>query len=67
MELSRDLEKILICSITPYFLEKGNFWIEENEKELLKAGKTQAFFQENMLFLEKKPEYKLVRGFKENR
>jgi transcription-repair coupling factor (superfamily II helicase) len=43
----------LVCSITPYFLEKGNFWIKENEKELLKAGKTQAFFQENMLFLEK--------------
>ncbi|MFA5355653.1 MAG: DEAD/DEAH box helicase [Candidatus Paceibacterota bacterium] len=53
MILSRDIDKVLICSITPYFLEKGNFWIEENEKELLRAGKTQAFFQENMLSLEK--------------
>lgn len=53
MTLSRVIEKVLVCSITPYFLEKGNFWIEENEQELLKAGKTQSFFQENMLSLER--------------
>jgi transcription-repair coupling factor (superfamily II helicase) len=53
MILSRYIDKVLICSITPYFLEKGNFWIEENAKELLRASKTQAFFQENMFFLEK--------------
>jgi len=55
MEKSRvDLvERVLIVSITPYFLEKGNFWFEENLKELLAARKTQSFFEDNTLFLEK--------------
>ena len=47
------IEKILIVSITPYFLEKGNLWLQENLSEILKARKTQAFFQENIIFLEK--------------
>ncbi|HXK32195.1 MAG TPA: CarD family transcriptional regulator, partial [Candidatus Paceibacterota bacterium] len=47
------VERLLICGITPYFLEKGNFWIEENLNKLLEARKTQAFFQDNILFLTK--------------
>ena len=46
-------ERILIVSITPYFLEKGNFWFEENLREMLEARKTQSFFGDNVLFLEK--------------
>ena len=46
-------ERILIVSITPYFLEKGNFWFEENLREMLEARKTQSFFEDNVLFLEK--------------
>ena len=53
MKLSREAEKILICAITPYFLEKGNFWIEENITKILKARNTQSFFQDNTLFLQK--------------
>ncbi len=51
MILSR-LESVLICSITPYFLEKGNFWFEENINKILEARKTQTFFEDNVLFLE---------------
>jgi len=52
--LSRiETDKILICSITPYFLEKGNLWFEENLKEILEARKTHSFFEDNSLFLEK--------------
>jgi len=54
MDLSRiETDKILICSITPYFLEKGNLWFEENLKEILEARKTHSFFEDNSLFLEK--------------
>ncbi|MFH1582229.1 MAG: DEAD/DEAH box helicase [bacterium] len=53
MNLSREAEKILICAITPYFLEKGNLWIEDNIKKILKVRKTQSFFQDNTLFLQK--------------
>lgn len=54
MNLSRtELDKILIVSITPYFLEKGNFWFEENLKKILEARRTQSFFEDNVLFLEK--------------
>ena len=46
-----DLENVLICSITPYFLEKGNFWFEENLKEILEAKRTQSFFEDNTAYL----------------
>ncbi|MFH1509522.1 MAG: DEAD/DEAH box helicase [Candidatus Nealsonbacteria bacterium] len=52
MSVSKTTEKILICAITPYFLEKGNFWIEENINKILDARKTQSFFQDNTLFLQ---------------
>jgi transcription-repair coupling factor (superfamily II helicase) len=56
MKLSRVsfTNRVLICSITPYFLEKGNFWFEENIKKILKLRKTQSFFEDNTLFLERK-------------
>ena len=46
-----ELENVLICSITPYFLEKGNFWFEENLKEILEAKRTQSFFEDNTAYL----------------
>ncbi len=55
MNLSRD--KVLIVSITPYFLEKGNFWFEQNIKQILKAKKTQSFFEDNVIYLEKNQNY----------
>jgi transcription-repair coupling factor (superfamily II helicase) len=51
MELSR-IDKILICAILPYFLERENFWFERNLEKILKARKTQIFFQDNTQFLE---------------
>jgi transcription-repair coupling factor (superfamily II helicase) len=56
---STTLERVLIAGITPYFLEKGNVWFQENFSQILKARQTQAFFQENMLLLEKDQEYSL--------
>jgi len=44
---------ILIAGFTPYFLEKPNFWFEQNLKKILKIRRTQPFWQENTLFLEK--------------
>lgn len=53
------LQRILIVAITPYFLEKGNVWFQENFAKILQARKTQAFFQENTLFLEQNQELSL--------
>jgi transcription-repair coupling factor (superfamily II helicase) len=53
MDLSREIDKVLIASIIPYFLERENFWFEKNLKRILEARKTQIFWQENTLFLEK--------------
>lgn len=47
----RTLNKILITSITPYFLEKGYVWFEENLKEVLNARKTQNFWQDNTIYI----------------
>lgn len=51
MDLASQVDKILIVSITPYFLEKGNIWFQENLQKLLEARKTQPFFEENTLYL----------------
>jgi transcription-repair coupling factor (superfamily II helicase) len=53
MNYSISLESVLIVSLVPYFLERENFWFEKNLKKILEARKTQIFWQENTLFLEK--------------
>jgi transcription-repair coupling factor (superfamily II helicase) len=53
MDLSNQINEVLIVSIIPYFLERENFWFEKNFKKILEARKTQIFWQENTLFLEK--------------
>ncbi|MDO8632931.1 MAG: hypothetical protein Q7K38_00030, partial [Candidatus Wildermuthbacteria bacterium] len=57
MGLSRP--KLIVASITPYFLEKGNIWFEENFQEIEEARKTQPFFQENTLILKENESYSL--------
>ncbi|MDO8486378.1 MAG: helicase-related protein [Candidatus Staskawiczbacteria bacterium] len=52
-----DINQILIVSITPYFLDKEVFWFQENLKEILESSKTQSFFQNNIIFLEKNRSY----------
>ncbi len=47
------LQKLLIVSITPYFLEKNASWFEQNLNKILEARKTQSFFEDNILYLEK--------------
>src|SRR3989338_3888999 len=56
---STTLEKVLVAGITPYFLEKGNVWFQENFAKIMEARQTQVFFQENMLVLEKDQEHSL--------
>jgi len=46
-------DRLLIVSITPYFLEKGNLWFQQNFRKILEARKTQSFFEDNTLYLEK--------------
>ncbi|MBI2038348.1 MAG: DEAD/DEAH box helicase, partial [Candidatus Nealsonbacteria bacterium] len=51
--MNLSIRQVLIVSITPYFLEKGNFWFEKNIKQILEARKTQSFFQDNTLYIER--------------
>ena len=53
----KNLNQILIVSITPYFLEKGFLWFEENLDSILEAKESQSFFEDNILFLEKDKNY----------
>ena len=53
------LNNILIVSIIPYFLEKQAFWFEKNLNKILEARKTQSFFEDNLIFLEKNQNYNL--------
>lgn len=53
------VDKLLVVSITPYFLEKGNFWFQDNLKKILEARKTQSFFEDNTLYIEKNQSYSL--------
>jgi transcription-repair coupling factor (superfamily II helicase) len=53
VDLSRiNLDRALIVSITPYFLEKGNVWFQENLNQILEAKKTQSFFEDNLIYIE---------------
>jgi len=51
------LEKVLIVGPTPYFLERENFWFEENLDKILETRKTQSFFEDNTLYLERNQIY----------
>jgi transcription-repair coupling factor (superfamily II helicase) len=56
---SQTLSNVLIVSITPYFLEKENFWFQENLSQVLEAQKTQNFFQDNIIYLSRGQNYNL--------
>ena len=45
--------EILIAGITPYFIERGGLWYEENFAKIKKAAQTQIWWKTNTLFLEK--------------
>ena len=60
MGLSTQMDRILIVAITPYFLEKGWLWFEENFTKILQARKSQLFFQEHTLFLEQGQSFSLT-------
>ncbi len=49
----KSTNQILIVSVTPYFLDKGFLWFEENLQQMLSARHTQNFFEDNIIFLEK--------------
>jgi len=53
------IQKLLIVGITPYFLEKNNLWFEENLTQILEIRKTQSFFEDNTLYIEKNQKYNL--------
>jgi len=59
LKMNRLENEILIAGITPYFLERGFLWFAKNKNKIKQAKKTQPFFQENTLFLEKGQEIKL--------
>ncbi|MBI2054789.1 MAG: DEAD/DEAH box helicase [Candidatus Sungbacteria bacterium] len=45
--------QFLIAAVTPSFLERGALWFSENEEKILKAAKTQPWWQKNILVLER--------------
>jgi len=53
------LSRALIVSITPYFLERDCFWFQENLNKILEAQRTQSFFQDNVLYVEKNQSFNL--------
>ena len=54
---SKNIDKILIVSVTPYFLDRRNLWFEENLEKILEAKKTLSFFEDNIIFVEKQKEF----------
>jgi len=56
MDLS-GIESVLLVSVIPYFLEKQAFWFEKNLNKILETRKTQSFFEDNLIFLEKNQKY----------
>jgi len=57
---SKSINRVLIVAITPYFLEKGWLWFEENFQKILKATKDQGFFAEHTLLLAQDQSFSLT-------
>ena len=53
MNTTSKINKVLIVGITPYFLEKCGVWFKENLNKILEARRTQSFFEDNTLYIEK--------------
>lgn len=53
MNTTSKINQVLIVGITPYFLEKSGNWFTQNFEKLLESKKTQSFFEDNTIFLEK--------------
>ncbi len=51
--INKEINQLLIVGVTPYFLDKGVLWYEENLQKILTARETQPFFAENVIFLQK--------------
>ena len=47
----------MLCGLTPYFLEKPDFWFDENTASMLEAAKSQSFFKDNVFLCQKNQEY----------
>ncbi|MBI4709224.1 MAG: DEAD/DEAH box helicase [Candidatus Portnoybacteria bacterium] len=50
---SKNPTKILIASLSPYFLDRDIFWFSENQKKIEEVAKTQIWWKDNTIFLEK--------------
>jgi transcription-repair coupling factor (superfamily II helicase) len=57
---NKNLNQLLIVSITPYFLDKGLLWYQENLQKILDAQRTQNFFEDNTIFLKKDHSIKIT-------
>ncbi|MEK7664433.1 MAG: helicase-related protein [Patescibacteria group bacterium] len=51
------IKDLLIVSVAPYFLEKDSVWFTQNLEKILQSAKTQAFFQDNTIFLKSGQKY----------
>lgn len=45
-------QEILICSVTPYFLEQGEFWFKENFQKIKNRALCDSWWERNTLFLQ---------------
>ena len=44
--------EVMICSVTPYFLEQGEFWFEENFQKIKSRSLGDSWWERNTLFLQ---------------
>ncbi len=51
--MQNERQELLIAAIIPQFLERGVLWFKENEQKVKTAVKTQGFWKQNILILEK--------------
>ncbi|MEK7541330.1 MAG: DEAD/DEAH box helicase, partial [Patescibacteria group bacterium] len=49
----QDRKELLIASVSPHNLERGDLWFSENQAQIKKAAHTNPWWRDNALFLEK--------------
>ncbi|MEK7160563.1 MAG: helicase-related protein [Patescibacteria group bacterium] len=51
--------EILVASVTPYFLERADFWFVQNQEKIKRAASQQLWWQENTLWLSQESTFNL--------
>jgi len=56
---TKNINKVLVTAISPYFLKRENVWFKKNINKILESRQTQSFWKNNTIYCQKNQNYNL--------